>query len=140
MTKHFAMQKCTEPKKKYPFFAWFVGLLTDRSGAGPYDLLHQRIASAFSPGHDSPSNDRFSPHARFAPCMETILSKHSYFGKSAPLSFIRSRFFPCPGFSPDSLVQRTSMRVQAFPASLSPRLPPLGSRMCHKSHRIFLVK
>ena len=23
----------------------------------------QRIASAFSPGHDSPSNDRFSPHA-----------------------------------------------------------------------------
>ena len=25
----------------------------------------QRIASAFSPGHDSPSNDRFSPRARF---------------------------------------------------------------------------
>ena len=24
---------------------------------------HKRIASAFSPGHDSPSNDRFSPHA-----------------------------------------------------------------------------
>ena len=29
----------------------------------------QRIASAFSPGHDSPSNDRFSPHARI-PRME----------------------------------------------------------------------
>ena len=29
-----------------------------------YDLAPycQRIASAFSPGHDSPSNDRFSPH------------------------------------------------------------------------------
>ena len=26
----------------------------------------QRIASAFSPGHDSPSKDRFSPHARLA--------------------------------------------------------------------------
>ena len=26
----------------------------------------QRIASAFSPGHDSSSNDRFSSHARFA--------------------------------------------------------------------------
>ena len=30
-----------------------------------YDLAPycQHIASAFSPGHDSPSNDRFSPHA-----------------------------------------------------------------------------
>ena len=27
----------------------------------------QRIASAFSPGHDSPSNDRFSPHAGIPP-------------------------------------------------------------------------
>ena len=27
----------------------------------------QRIASAFSPGHDSPSNDRFSPHAGDSP-------------------------------------------------------------------------
>ena len=26
----------------------------------------QRIASAFSPGHDSPSNGRFSPHARIS--------------------------------------------------------------------------
>ena len=31
-----------------------------RRGFSP---LHKRIASAFSPGHDSPSNDRFSPHA-----------------------------------------------------------------------------
>ena len=37
------------------------------------------------------------------------------------------RFFPCPGFTPDSLVQRTSMRVRL-----------LGSRMCHKSHAIQL--
>ena len=31
-----------------------------RRGFSP---LHKRIASAFSPSHDSPSNDRFSPHA-----------------------------------------------------------------------------
>ena len=30
---------------------------------------HKRIASAFSPDHDSPSNDRFSPHAGI-PLME----------------------------------------------------------------------
>ena len=28
---------------------------------------YKRIASAFSPGHDSPSNDRFSPHAGILP-------------------------------------------------------------------------
>ena len=34
-----------------------------------YDLAPycQHIASAFSPGHDSPSNDRFSPHAGIPP-------------------------------------------------------------------------
>ena len=39
-----------------------------------------------------------------------------------------SRFFPCPGLSPDSLVQRTSMRVRLF-----------GSRICHKSHAIQFI-
>ena len=34
-------------------------------------------------------------------------------------------FLPCPGFTPDSLVQRTRMRVRL-----------LGSRICHKSHAI----
>ena len=39
-----------------------------------YDLAPycQRIASAFSPGHDSPSNDRFSPRANFS-ARKTIL-------------------------------------------------------------------
>ena len=37
------------------------------------------------------------------------------------------RFLPCPGLSPDSLVQRTRMRVRL-----------LGSRICHKSHAIQL--
>ena len=53
-----------------------------------------------------------------------------------------SRFFPCPGFSPDSLVQRTSMRVRfaawgrvkAF--TLTKPLRCFGSRICHKSHAI----
>ena len=50
------------------------------------------------------------------------------------------RFLPCPGLSPDSLVQRTSMRVQfaawgrvkAF--TLTKPLRRFGSHMCHKSH------
>ena len=44
-------------------FRWFVGLLTDLFMRRGFSPLHKRIASAFSPGHDSPSNDRFSPHA-----------------------------------------------------------------------------
>ena len=43
-------------------FRWFVGLLTYPFMCGEF-FSHKRIASAFSPGHDSPSNDRFSPHA-----------------------------------------------------------------------------
>ena len=41
----------------------FVGLLTDLFMRRGFSPLRKRIASAFSPGHDSPSNDRFSPHA-----------------------------------------------------------------------------
>ena len=37
-------------------------------------------------------------------------------------------FLPCPGFTPDSLVQRTRMRVRL-----------LGSRICHKSHAIQFI-
>ena len=44
-------------------FRWFVGLLTDLFMRRGFSPLHKRIASAFSPSHDSPSNDRFSPHA-----------------------------------------------------------------------------
>ena len=102
----------------------------------------QRIASAFSPGHDSPSNDRFSPHAGM-PRMENntletqLLSESCRMPRDRKFAAYRSydRFLPCPGFTPDSLVQRTSMRVQtALPAKLMPRLLLPGSRMCHKSH------
>ena len=41
----------------------FVGLLTYPFMRRGFSPLHKRIASAFSLGHDSPSNDRFSPHA-----------------------------------------------------------------------------
>ena len=45
------------------FVSGFVGLLTDLFMRRGFSPLHKRIASAFSPGHDSPSNDRFSPRA-----------------------------------------------------------------------------
>ena len=49
-------------------------------------LLHKRIASAFSRSHDSPSNDRFSPHAG------CILHGKQYFRNTAtlgnPLCFV----------------------------------------------------
>ena len=45
------------------FVSGFVGLLTDPFMRRGFSPLRKRIASAFSPGHDSPSNDRFSPHA-----------------------------------------------------------------------------
>ena len=41
----------------------FVGLLTYPFMRRGFSPLHKRIASAFSRSHDSPSNDRFSPHA-----------------------------------------------------------------------------
>ena len=44
-------------------FRWFVGLLTYPFMRRGFSPLHKRIASAFSRSHDSPSNDRFSPHA-----------------------------------------------------------------------------
>ena len=47
-------------------FRWFVGLLTYPFMRRGFSPLHKRIASAFSRSHDSPSNDRFSPRARFA--------------------------------------------------------------------------
>ena len=90
----------------------------------------QRIASAFSPGHDSPSNDRFSPHARITPRGKQCFRITATFGILARACNLKCAdcrscdgFFPCPGLSPDSLVQRTSMRVRL-----------VGSRICHKSH------
>ena len=54
------------------FISGFVGLLTDLFMRRGFSPLHKRIASAFSRSHDSPSNDRFSPHADFS-AWKTIL-------------------------------------------------------------------
>ena len=96
---------------------------------------HKRIASAFSPGHDSPSNDRFSPRARFALHGKQCFRNTATFGilpRACNLKCADCRscdgFLPCPGFTPDSLVQRTRMRVRL-----------LGSRMCHKSRGIQFI-
>ena len=77
----------------------------------------QRIASAFSPGHDSPSNDRFSPRAGISRMENNTLESQllwevcrrvlrgSRAGRIRCLRIQWADFFPCPGFSPDSLVQ-----------------------------------
>ena len=61
------------------FVSGFVGLLTDLFMRRGFSPLHKRIASAFSPGHDSPSNDRFSPHAG------CVLHGKQYFRNTATL-------------------------------------------------------
>ena len=50
----------------------------------------QRIASAFSPGHDSPSNDRFSPHAGISR-MENKAGNFRQISTKSPL-------YNCEGF------------------------------------------
>ena len=101
---------------------------------------HKRIASAFSRSHDSPSNDRFSPHAGISRMENNALElqllwevcrrvlRGSWAVRIRCLRIQWADFFPCPGFSPDSLVQRTRMRVRL-----------LGSRICHKSHGIQFI-
>ena len=105
----------------------FVGLLTDLFMCEK--LSHKRIVSAFSPGHDSPSNDRFLPHA------DLSAWKH-YFRNTATLGILpctpavsdsraannMAVFVPCPGFTPDSLVQRTRMRVREVSGCLTVRV------------------
>ena len=90
----------------------------------------QRIASAFSPGHDSPSNDRFSPHAGIPPHGKQYFRITATFGILPRACNLKctdcrscDRFLPCPGLSPDSLVQRTSMRVR-FAARGRSKLSP----------------
>ena len=51
-------------RRHFQFFvSGFVGLLTYPFMYRGFSPLHKRIVSAFSRSHDSPSNDRFSPHA-----------------------------------------------------------------------------
>ena len=111
-------------------FWWFVGLLTYPFMCRGFPS-HKRIASAFSQSHDSSSNDRFSPRANSFARKQSF--RNTAIFRILPASIQsriheiagRGRFFPCPGLSPDSLVQRTRMRVRLF-----------GSRICHKSHAI----
>ena len=85
VTKNPLRKKCQNPMRSTSSFLFSVRYVSDaallrsllclvcRSSdssiqaarlIAAYDLAPycQRIASAFSPGHDSPSNDRFSPH------------------------------------------------------------------------------
>ena len=106
----------------------------------------QRIASAFSPGHDSPSNDRFSPHAGI-PRMENNaleiqllweVCRRVLRGSRAVrircLRIQRADFFPCPGFSPDSLVQLEQECVSVRHCRRCLR------RVCVRSGRAFATK
>lgn len=108
----------------------FVGLLTDTFSH--IFAIWQRSISAFSPSHDSFSNDRFSSHTALNSvwrwCFVNTATKET-------TRLFRHSVSTCSGFSPDSLVQhRTRMRVQAVLAAMRVlRLSCLGSRICHKS-------
>ena len=106
---------------------------------------HKRIASAFSRSHDSPSNDRFSPHAGI-PHMENNTLELQLLSESCrvlaisnvqtailrripSVSGIYTRF-PCSANK--YACPRGFRRLDG--KSCLPRL--LGSRICHKSHGI----
>ena len=108
---------------------------------------HKRIASAFSRSHDSPSNDRFSPHAGI-PHMENNTLELQLLSESCrvlaisnvqtailrripSVSGIYTRF-PCSANK--YACPRGFRRLDG--KSCLPRL--LGSRICHKSHAIQL--
>ena len=79
--------------------------------------LHQRTHLAFSPGHDSPSNDRLSPYADYPAQKRYFVitaTKEACIFASMHLAAAPT----CPGISPDSLVQQgTRMRVRSVIAS-----------------------
>ena len=91
----------------------FVGLLTFTFRRS-YLILHQRTHLAFSPGHDSPSNDRLSPYADYPAQKRYFVitaTKEAHIFASMHLAAAPT----CPGISPDSLVQQgTRMRVRRF--------------------------
>ena len=79
--------------------------------------LHQRTHLAFSPGHDSPSNDRLSPYADY-PAQKRYFVITATKGACIFASMHLAAAPTCPGISPDSLVQQgTRMRVRSFFAS-----------------------
>ena len=72
-------------RRHFQFFvSGFVGLLTYPFMYRGFSPLHKRIVSAFSRSHDSPSNDRFSPRARFA------LHGKQYFRNTATFGILPS--------------------------------------------------
>ena len=106
-------------------FRWFVGLLTDLFMRRGFSPLHKRIASAFSRSHDSPSNDRFSPHAG------CVLHGKQHFRNTATLgslprclltaeaaSFRVRDSHPIPLFSEQACVSDCSGRAFATKAML----------------------
>ena len=89
----------------------------------------QRIASAFSPGHDSPSNDRFSPHAGIPPHGKQYFRITATFGIlpracnlkctdcNPAMDFFRVRdLHPIPLFSEQACVSDCSDRACATKA------------------------
>ena len=115
-------------------FRWFVGLLTDLFMCGGFSLAQTYCFSLLSGPWQPFQWPVFtargdSPHGK------------QYFRITATFGILPRAcnlkcadccscdgFLPCPGFTPDSLVQRTSMRVRL-----------LGSRTCHKSHAIQFI-
>jgi len=114
-----------------------------------YDLAPycQHIASAFSPGHDSPSNDRFSPHAGISRMENNTLELQllSESCRALAISNVQTAIlrwipsvsgiltrFPCSANK--NACPRGFRRLDG--KSCLPRL--LGSRICHKSHAIQL--
>ena len=106
-------------------FRCFVGLLTHLFRRRGFSPLRKRIASAFSRSHDSSSNDRFSPRARFA------LHGKQYFRNTATLgslprclltaeaaSFRVRDSHPIPLFSEQECVSDCSGRAFATKAML----------------------
>ena len=89
----------------------------------------QRIASAFSPGHDSPSNDRFSPHAGISrmenntlesqllsePCRALAISNVQTAGPAMDSFRVRD-LHPIPLFSEQACVSDYSGRACATKA------------------------
>ena len=105
----------------------------------------QRAHFAFSPNHYSPSNDRFSPHADislsiFSNQLSSAWKQHFVLTATkdmlclickATIHVFRTfTWFPCSAW--------TRMRVRsALLTFLTPHLPPCGSRICHKSTKIY---
>ena len=96
----------------------FVGLLTDLFMRRGFSPLHKRIASAFSPGHDSPSNDRFSPHADFL------------HGKQCSVNTATKESITFPHVRDSHPIPLFSWNKNACPKILNCLF---GSRICHKA-------